>query len=200
MSGKFWIIGNKFDINKVSFSAPIDIGNRYVRYNVRYLYDNNIVKNISLTTNAKDSLILCYGIHRETGKYANENMHQSTIVIDDKTMDLYGCIVDIVKKFKNEIVPDGELKCPVKELEDGTVKLYTKFIESNKGVIYTVFQDKDGNDINVDDLNTSFQCRPCISINFVVDRLMKASMKLQINRMFVSDIIEKVDVKLSEMD
>ncbi|KAG1001505.1 hypothetical protein G6F27_012812 [Rhizopus arrhizus] len=200
MSGKFWIVGNNFDINKVSFSAPIDIGNKYVRYNVRYLYDNGTVKNISLTTNTKDSLILCYGVRNETGQYAKENMHQSTMVIDENTMDFYGCIVDIIKKFKNDIIPDGELKCPVKELDNGTVKLYTKLIESNKGEIFTVFQDKNGKDIKIDDLDTSFQCRPSISINFVVDRSMKASMKLQINRMFVSDLVEKIDVNLSEMD
>jgi hypothetical protein len=200
MSGKFWITGNKFDSSKVSFSAPSDIGNRYVRYNVRYIYDNNTIKNINLTTNTKDTFVICTGIHLEKGQYAKEHMHQSTIVINDESMDLFGAIVEIAKKFKNEIIPNGELKCPVKEVDDGTVRLYTKLIESNTGKVYTIIQDKDGNEFDVENLGTSFECRPCISINFVVDSNKKASMKIQLTRMYVSNVIEKIDVNLSELD
>jgi len=200
MSGKFWITSSKFDINKVSFSAPVDIGNKYTRYNVRYLYDNDSIRNLTLTTGGKDILMTCTGVYPEQGQFAKEHSYQSTLVTEKDTADMYSAIVDIVKKFKSEIIPNGELKCPVKELDDGTTKLYTKLIQSNDGNVYTVFTDKDNEAIDVKELATSFKCRPCIAINFVLDRGIRASMKLQMTRVYVSDMEEKVEANLSEMD
>ncbi len=203
MSGKFWITANHFDENKVSFSEPEDIGNRYVRYNVRYIYDNKSIRNLALTTDTSKDLITCLGFRKEIGQYAKPNQYQSTLVLNknvDSDCTLFGTIVKIVTKFKNDIIPDGELKCPVKELDDDTVKLYTKPIQSSDGKVYTVMQNKSGEIVDIDILSDVFDCRPTISINFVVASDKKSSMKLQIARMYVSDIKENININLADMD
>lgn len=203
MSGKHWITGIHFDASKVSFSGPEDIGNRYIRYNVRYMYDDTTVKGLYLTTNTVNDFVTCLGIRPDTGKFAKPNSHQATIVLNRHTeshAQLYKAIVEIVAKFKSEVIPDhSDLKCPVNELDDGSVKIYTRPIQSNSGKIYTVIQNKEGDEIPSNTLETVFECRPSLSINFVVGH-DTATMKIQIARMYVARIVEKVNINLADVD